>query len=248
MTLVAVTSMKGAPGATTTALALAAAWPREALLAEADPAGSDLLYRLRDEDRQPLPTDEGVLAYLADEDEESVLEHAARTAVGVPLLTGPPPARAGEMAGAWQTLADRLSGFEDLDVVADCGRLTSAMPALPLLRAADAIVLVTRPTIDGVAHLLARVTELVDRIPEPPFLEIVVVTDTADTRSPKGIASLVDRADLPVEVLGRLALDPEGVQLLGAGRTGRLEKSLFLRSARELARKLDDAVRELVGS
>jgi hypothetical protein len=45
MTVIAVCSAKGAPGATTTALALALAWPLNAgsvLLVDADPAGADL--------------------------------------------------------------------------------------------------------------------------------------------------------------------------------------------------------------
>ncbi len=45
MSLIAVASVKGAPGTTTTALSLAATWPRRALLAELDPDGGDLRYR-----------------------------------------------------------------------------------------------------------------------------------------------------------------------------------------------------------
>ena len=44
--LIAVAADKGAPGVTTTAVALAAVWPRPVLLAECDPAGGDLVYRL----------------------------------------------------------------------------------------------------------------------------------------------------------------------------------------------------------
>ena len=42
--LIAVAADKGAPGVTTTAVALAAVWPRPVLLAECDPAGGDLVY------------------------------------------------------------------------------------------------------------------------------------------------------------------------------------------------------------
>ena len=47
MTVVALTSAKGSPGVTTTALGLATAWPsvhpnRRVLLAEVDPAGGDI--------------------------------------------------------------------------------------------------------------------------------------------------------------------------------------------------------------
>lgn len=249
MTLIAVASAKGSPGATTTALTLAAAWPRRVLLAELDPAGSDLLHRLRDEDRRPLPAGGGVLGYLADDagEEGSVLDHAVRTGVGVDLLTGPPPARAGELAGEWTELAARLAGWVDVDVVADCGRLLAGTPVLPVLRAADAVVLVTRPTVDGVAHLLARAADLASELPAWPPIGVVVVTDPADSRSPREIAGLAERAELPVEVLGRLAYDPAGVQRLATGRTGRLDTSLLLRSARDLARKLADLAREPVG-
>ena len=47
MPLISLVSLKGSPGVTTTALALAAAWPApRRLLAELDPAGGDLEIRL----------------------------------------------------------------------------------------------------------------------------------------------------------------------------------------------------------
>ena len=46
MALIAVAADKGAPGVTTASVALAAVWPRPVLLAECDPAGGDLVYRL----------------------------------------------------------------------------------------------------------------------------------------------------------------------------------------------------------
>ena len=41
MPLIVVASDKGSPGVTTTAITLAAVWPRRALLAELDPSGGD---------------------------------------------------------------------------------------------------------------------------------------------------------------------------------------------------------------
>ena len=41
--LIALCSVKGAPGVTTSALALALSWPRPVVLAELDPAGGDVL-------------------------------------------------------------------------------------------------------------------------------------------------------------------------------------------------------------
>ncbi|MHB8341736.1 MAG: hypothetical protein ACYDB7_11270, partial [Mycobacteriales bacterium] len=43
MAVLELASAKGAPGASTTALALALVWPRPILLVECDPAGGDLL-------------------------------------------------------------------------------------------------------------------------------------------------------------------------------------------------------------
>ncbi len=44
MSVIAIASAKGSPGVTTTALALAAVWPRRVLVAECDPVGGDLSY------------------------------------------------------------------------------------------------------------------------------------------------------------------------------------------------------------
>ena len=41
--LIALCSAKGAPGVTTSGLALALSWPRPVVLAELDPAGGDVL-------------------------------------------------------------------------------------------------------------------------------------------------------------------------------------------------------------
>src|SRR3954470_2486288 len=45
--LVALCGDKGAPGVTTAALAVASAWPGQAVVVEASPAGGDLAIRLR---------------------------------------------------------------------------------------------------------------------------------------------------------------------------------------------------------
>ena len=46
MGLLSVVSAKGSPGATTTALLLGALWPRPTVLAECDPSGSDVAWRM----------------------------------------------------------------------------------------------------------------------------------------------------------------------------------------------------------
>ncbi|MFD8811197.1 hypothetical protein ACFV23_06850, partial [Streptomyces sp. NPDC059627] len=65
MALIAIAADKGSPGVTTTAVALAAVWPRRVLLAEADPAGGDLVYRSAAAHGGPLNPNTGMLSIAA---------------------------------------------------------------------------------------------------------------------------------------------------------------------------------------
>ena len=111
-----------------------------------------------------------------------------------------------------------------------------------MLASAAAVVLVTRPTIDAVAHLRARagaVLRELDRRPgRPPQVYAVVVTSPRDDSSPKQIDQVLRQAGLPVPVLGRVALDPKGAGMLAGEWVGRLDKSLLVRSTREIAGQL----------
>src|SRR5258708_38668095 len=62
MALIAVAADKGSPGVTTSAVALAAVWPRPVLLAECDPAGGDIVYRLPGADGTRLDPRRGLLS------------------------------------------------------------------------------------------------------------------------------------------------------------------------------------------
>jgi cellulose biosynthesis protein BcsQ len=64
MALVTVMSAKGAPGATTTAMLLAALWPQDTLLVDADPSGGDVALRLPRLDGRALDRDRGLLSLL----------------------------------------------------------------------------------------------------------------------------------------------------------------------------------------
>lgn len=62
---VALLAAKGAPGVTTSALLLAAVWPRPTCLVEADPSGGDLRWWQTNADGQALRPDTGVVSLLA---------------------------------------------------------------------------------------------------------------------------------------------------------------------------------------
>jgi hypothetical protein len=80
--------------------------------------------------------------------------------------------------------------------------------------------------------------ELDGRPGRPPQLYTVVVTSPRDDSSPKQIDQVLRQAGLPVPVLGRVALDPKGAGLLTGDWVGRLDRSLLVRSVREIARQL----------
>ena len=62
MALIVLASDKGSPGVTTTAITLAAVWPRRALLAELDPTGGDVALRLRGPRGAPLSPEVGLIS------------------------------------------------------------------------------------------------------------------------------------------------------------------------------------------
>ena len=170
MGVVAVIGAKGAPGATTSVLALAVSWPRPALVVDADLAGGDVAAGWL---AGRVGLDRGLLSFAAatrHAPRPTAPELAAHTvavpdAPGVLLLPG--LAHAGQ-AGAldewvWARLLGAASwpwpaadpaagaGLVRLDVLADCGRAGAGAP-WPLVSAASAVLLVTRPTLRGVHH------------------------------------------------------------------------------------------------
>ena len=76
MALIAIAADKGSPGVTTTSVALAAVWPRRVLLAEADPAGGDLVYRSAGAHGGVLNPNSGLLSLAA------TARHGRRAVVG----------------------------------------------------------------------------------------------------------------------------------------------------------------------
>src|SRR5437868_82692 len=157
MSLVAWIGIKGAGGASTSALAVASVWPsdRGVLFAELDLAGGDLVARFG------LAPDPGVVqlgaAFRHALCAEEVWAHSQRLPGGVPVLVGPASAQQGYALGhLWEHLGPVLAALPDADVIADCGRLEPGSPVLELVGQAAILVLAARPTLEGVAHLRAR--------------------------------------------------------------------------------------------
>ena len=240
MSLVMVASVKGAPGATTAALALAATWPRPAVLAELDPDGGDLRYRLDAADGRPLEPQHGLLGFAADVMEApDVLDHLQQLPGGLEVLVGLPTADDSEAVHRrWAPVGALLEATPGRDVIADCGRMHPLNPTEELFPYASALLLVTRPTVDGVGHLCARIEAMDDA----PPVYVAVVTGQADTRAVRQVQGALDDAGAPATVLGRIAYDPVAAGTLAGEWTDRLSRSWLMRSARDLTGAL---VREL---
>lgn len=256
MALVVLASDKGSPGVTTTAITLAAVWPRRALLAELDPSGGDVALRLRGPRGAPLSPEVGLISLAVGvrrgSRPEQVFEHVQRLDGGLEVVVGLSAGEQGSgLAGLWGPVGELLDQAPGVDVIADCGRLYSGSPAADVVHSAAVVVLVTRPTIDAVAHLRARAGAVLRELERRPGRRaqvcVVVVTGPRDDASPRQIEQVLRQAGLPVPVLGRVALDPKGAGLLSGEWVGRLDKSLLVRSTRDIAGQLAQRLSTPVG-
>src|SRR6266487_4014232 len=235
MSLVAVAAGKGSRGVTTAALALAAVWPqqRRVLLAECDPAGGSLGVRFG---LRPVP---GLLTLASvgrrSLDPQELWSHV-QPLPGGGLEALLAPVRAEQLLALGRLWADLPAAIArlDADVIADCGRILPGSPVETLVRAADVVVLVCTPTPEGVLQLQARIETLVAQGVRP-----VVLPVGERPYSAAEIGSLLE-GDNPAEVVGVLADDPRAARML-AGEPGRpryFDRSLLVRSAREVALRL----------
>ncbi|WP_327087480.1 hypothetical protein OIE66_34910 [Nonomuraea sp. NBC_01738] len=234
MALIVLAADKGAPGVTTAATALAAVWPRPVLLAECDPAGGDLAYRLPAADGGVINPAKGLLSLGAIArrglEPAQIHEHTQKIVGGLDILAG---LMHGEQAAGltwlWGPLGRSLAAIQNADVIADCGRLGTYPQIGDLLAEADITVLLTRASLDHVAHLR-------ERLSITKAQGVVVIADPRTYRS--GIDDVRRVVGPTVTFVHGLAHDPKGAELLRGQWGGRLDRSLLIRTARDLARKL----------
>jgi len=163
VTVIALASVKGSPGVTTAALAIAARWPagRKVLLVEAVPFGGVLSPRYG-------ATVTGGLAslFVAARREftpEAVWDHVHELPGGLAVLFGLAGVRqAAANENVWPTIAAALAGL-DADVVVDAGRLLPdfAGGVGAILGHADALVVLCGSTLEAIVHLQNALPRLV---------------------------------------------------------------------------------------
>ena len=219
-------SAKASPGVTTTALALAAIWPsdRRVQIIEADPDGGVLAAR------QGLPSEPG-LSTLAVTSRRSLtrvdLDGHLQSPSGsdVRLLVAPPAAEQARrsLGLAAVPLGSVVTGLDGTDTIVDVGRLRPDSEAMPLVEAADAVLIVVRPRLDEVQQLPARLRAL------RPTLARVGLLLVGDKPYPPAEVAVA----LEAEVVAVLADDPRAADALAGGSgPAHLGRSPLLRSVR----------------
>lgn len=169
MTVLAFTSVRGAPGVTTTALVAALAWPRPVLLVEADVSGSSSIKggHLRGEVDHELGLVNLALAHRNGALSLSTLrgQTLALTGDGARLAL-PGLATRAQTASLtddfWATLATLLRGItrHGVDVIVDGGRFGMRHAPDALLEAADLLVVVCRTALDDLVAVRANADQL----------------------------------------------------------------------------------------
>lgn len=220
-------SARGAPGVTTTALAVAAC-VAGAVVVEADVDGGVLAVRYGLGRDPGVATLAGVRAELSS---ELVRSHAQPLPGGLPVLVGPEsPARADLLwQGAGSRLAVGLASLADTTVVVDAGRLGPRSAGRLLAPAASVVAVVCRPDRSELIPAAHRVRELGD---VAPTVGLVLVGERP--HAPEEV-----ERQLGCRVLGVVADDRRSAEGLGQGMSARaLARSPLARSARSLAEAL----------
>lgn len=237
--LIAIGSVKGSPGVTTLAVALAARWPVQGpgrpVVVECDPSGGSLAARFG------LRTAPGLVSLTAaarqDTEPGLLWAHTQPLPGGLPAVVAPPGADYTRAALA--TLLDARRAVSVLRgaarpgavVIADCGRLDPGSPAAAIAREADRLLLVARPRPDELSHLMAAMS-MVDLWAMHPHLVL-----TGSGYPPAAVAR-----ELGVPVLAVIPHDEPGAAALTGlpGRRRGPDRSRLGRAAYALARAVLD--------
>lgn len=248
MAVVALTSAKGAPGVTTSALALALVWPHPCLLLEADVSGSSSILAgyLRGSIRHDKGLVDLALAHrrgnLLDGLHQASMPLRDSQARLVAGLTS--PAQAATLQPVWEPIAAVLRALErtGTDVLVDAGRLGALNAPTPLLREADLTLLTTRSTLPAIAAARARAALMRDDLASKGTGEDALSVLLVGEGQPYSAREIRDAVQVPVAAT--MAWDPVNAEVfsLGANPARRLGSSRLVRSARAAASAIGDLI------
>lgn len=248
MTMTALVSAKGSPGATTAALAFTLTWPGPCVLSECDPAGGSVQAGYL---AGSLPADRGIRELaVAELRGESLRElwwgqlvdlcPPDQRRLLLPGITD--PVQSGALRPVWERLATffaALAHEDRYDMIMDCGRLATPNPPWPVLYAADLVLLTLRPTLPGVSAAVPAVRTLRSQLAEHGTRTArlaLLLTGPGDQH-----ARIVSR-ELDAPVLATLPDDPRTARVLCHGGTVRATAAL-MRAAAGARDRIADHVR-----
>ncbi|MFG3323697.1 hypothetical protein ACGF3J_37200 [Streptomyces sp. NPDC048171] len=242
MAVIALTGCSGAPGVTTSALALLLSWPlepdRRMILAECDPDGGAVLHGLLQGtlgDRYGLRNlsvaarkgefGEAFWRQLIDLSGEDGKAGSPRDRLLLPGITD--PAQAASLSSVWKGLATMFRGIDadhGHDVLVDLGRRGAVGPSGVLAEQADIVLVVVRNTLRCLQAAQGRVSELERRVGNVGLL----VVDEGPY--PAGEVQRV----LQVPVVASLPLAPKEARVLsdGADQPRHFTKTALMKAAR----------------
>lgn len=224
MSLITLTSAAGAPGVTTTALALALAWPRPVVLVEADAVGGSALsagYL-----RGRIPHHRGLLDLVVAHRQGRLIEALSEVTVDLPdtsvhLIPGARShAQAATVASIMEPLATALKALEGdgVDVIVDAGRLGMQDYPAPLRDRADLTLLLMRTTRVAVAAARGWTTKLRTDFEAAGALDNVAAVLVGEGR-PHTAQQVAKVIELPIATT--LAWDPASAEVYHLGATPR---------------------------
>lgn len=246
--IIAVGSDKGSPGATTLATVLGLVWPGDRLLAELDPRGADLPFRLMAGGGQHMPAQPSIASLAIAARPGGAAPHlmhfAQQTTLGIPVIRGEVSTRASSKVAPHLPAIAHLAASWPGTVIADVGSLQASNPALVVAKAASVVLLVMRATTEGLGHLRARVDELAEYVGDPrrerTSVGVVVVSDAREQAAAvTRTRTLLDSIGSPAPVVGVFRHDPAEATLLWSQPLGkRLLKSALVKSGTELTSQM----------
>jgi hypothetical protein len=242
VSLYALVSPGGSPGATTTAVALTLTWPRPVILAECDPAGGDILAGLF---AGHLHAPRGLLGVAFEAGRRALTLSAGAGGHLAPLdgsgsrmfLAGlSDPRQAPGLAPAWPAIARTLAN-QPCDVIADCGRLDAGDgQPVSVLAEAQLVAMVIRRSLRQIAAARPRIEMLAHLRGGLERVGLLLVGD-------KGHSPAEISRTLGVHVLAPIPSDARTAAVLsdGVGRRGSLDDRPLLRAANMAGQALINA-------
>ncbi len=246
MAVIALCSVSGSPGVTTTAVGLALCWSRPTVLLEADPTGSSAILAgyLRGQLTPPDALIELVVAHSQGRLRSQIPQATFRLPGSeVSLIPGPRShTQSGALGGLWDPL---LAALKDLattgqDTIVDLGRLGHEGCATPLLYGADLTLILARSDLVSLSAARSRVDTLRTQFVEMGAAQALGLVIVGAGR-PYSAREIGDVLQLPV--VATLPHEPKTAAVFAHGdQVRKLDSTSLVRSLRSAQAGIEDVV------